>query len=818
MKKTILFALALIVSVALMAEGLSGLKVYINPGHGGWNEVNDRHIGTISYPTRINGVCDTLGFWESSSNLKVAFDLEEMLLNAGCEVMMSRRTNQSGYRDRGELDWDGKYIGYVKSGYTGTAKEDITDTSIGDRPFSTIKEECNAMGADILLSIHSNAAGSVGAACNYVALFLPGTEGDWIYQRSALTEESVVYAKAISHRMYTNPLDVFSEGDAQPNNTRWWTFTSEYSLLANASKSPTVLCEASFHSYLPNTHRYLNRDYQYLEALRFYYGFCDIWNHPLPETAVLAGDVRDGATRMSNKGYLNYIARSKDQWTPINGAKVELIQNGAVVDTYITDNNYNGMFCFRDVKPGDYTVAIAAEQYISDTFDVKLVAGETFVQNTLLTDSLHVIPLDPNFPAYAEEATLPSTILFNNIKLVNCSFLDGLHIRRLIFRNEKAYVLTEESEIYVVEIYSGHKVCQIATPAGVTLGDISFTSDNYLVASAKETISIANGKKFKLYYWESEDAMPEVLYSVPSVASLADNGVNTLGNLVEAEVGGTMAIADNIWHNKVFVSVVDPSLDPKEVRVLGIEWANTKYVSGFLRSVVLENSATYNESAWGTDYTIRLTPVDDDYIMVDGAAMLPVEYHFDWTSGDHVTMNKISAMTAKQVQKDAYGASYFNYASTPLMVLPVCNKGGKGYGFEIYNLADGPKDAVKLTDKIPADGLGGEAATFVASGAFVNADDQITICLYAQGEGMIICSQAEIPAAVADASNVEAFVYGANGILNINNAAGKSVMVFNAAGQLLYSATSASASETLQFTPGQVLFVKVGSQAVKVAL
>ena len=38
-------------------------------------------------------------------------------------------------------------------------------------------------------------------------------------------------------------------------------------------------------------------------------------------------------------------------------------KGGAVVATDTTDVNYNGLFAFRNLEPGDYTVEFAAEGY-----------------------------------------------------------------------------------------------------------------------------------------------------------------------------------------------------------------------------------------------------------------------------------------------------------------------------------------------------------------------------------------------------------------------------------------------------------------------
>ena len=75
MKKIVSLIALCAITTVMTAGDLTGVRIYLNPGHGGWNGVNDRHIETIPFPEYVDGHVDTLGFWESSSNLKVAYDL-----------------------------------------------------------------------------------------------------------------------------------------------------------------------------------------------------------------------------------------------------------------------------------------------------------------------------------------------------------------------------------------------------------------------------------------------------------------------------------------------------------------------------------------------------------------------------------------------------------------------------------------------------------------------------------------------------------------------------------------------------------------------
>ena len=77
---------------AISAKDLSGVKIYVNPGHGGYNmtqEKNDRNIPTIPFEA-----LDQNGFWESSCNLTKGLELERLLKNSGATVLLSRTQNR----------------------------------------------------------------------------------------------------------------------------------------------------------------------------------------------------------------------------------------------------------------------------------------------------------------------------------------------------------------------------------------------------------------------------------------------------------------------------------------------------------------------------------------------------------------------------------------------------------------------------------------------------------------------------------------------------------------------------------------------------
>lgn len=225
MKKIFILFLAFIANFTLLnAADLTGVKIYINPGHGGYDGANDRNVETIPY-----ALGDTLGFWESWSNLRKGLALRDKLQSSGATVYMSRTQNRD---------------------------ED-------DRLLSEIAEEANANGVDAFLSIHSNALGT-NTGTNYLLFLFHGYDAD------PTVPESKIQATAAWTDIIDNQL------------TNWTNYTTstnirgDFSFYGNTSglgvlrplTVPGFLSEGSFHDYKPETHRLLNDDYRKLEANR----------------------------------------------------------------------------------------------------------------------------------------------------------------------------------------------------------------------------------------------------------------------------------------------------------------------------------------------------------------------------------------------------------------------------------------------------------------------------------------------------------------------------------------------------------------------
>ena len=325
-------------------------KIYINPGHGGYDS-DDRLM--YLYPIFVNGnqVNEAAGytremsFWESVSNLDKGMRLDTLLRNLGFQTKMSR----------------------------------IHNTTEDDRSLSGISAEATNWDADFMLSIHSNA----GNPSNYILHLHSGiTPGDPYGLNGypeKVPEEICNEARKITTLMgqnqYSNQVSCWSR---EPNIAGDKTFARTIMGWSNGYGVmrwlgvPGTISEGMMHDYLPETYRLMNIDYKRQESFQFaktfYKHFCD---GELPYGAI-GGKIHDV---YQEQEFPDYKARkgTRDVLRPINRGLVELWQGDQLLDTYVTDTLYNGVYYFWNLQPGTYTVKAKPEGYYpqEQTLEVK---------------------------------------------------------------------------------------------------------------------------------------------------------------------------------------------------------------------------------------------------------------------------------------------------------------------------------------------------------------------------------------------------------------------------------------------------------------
>ena len=364
MKKLALLLLAQI-SLSLFA---ANRRVYINPGHGSWC-ANCRPMATIPYPNLSStGMPDTLGFYESNTNLWKGLYLRDKLQEAGgYTVFMSRTANGP-------------------AGSTSTANNKY------NRSLSEICEEVEANNIDYFISIHSNAA-TEGTNTNYPIILYRGTDSsEKVTGSKARANASWDRLKEINtsgfeyYTAYTNSRNV--RGDIS-----FYGSSSSYGYLGALKHSaPGFLSEGYFHTYQPARHRALNPDWCCQEGLRYFRGIVDYFGTTKDSKGYIMGAVRTKEKSVNHSLY-TYNSKTNDKYAPIHGAKIVLRNaSGDVIKTdcyhyvkrmlknqdyYTTDNNYNGIFVFENLEPGKYTLTVHAKGYKDYTQTVTVTANTT---------------------------------------------------------------------------------------------------------------------------------------------------------------------------------------------------------------------------------------------------------------------------------------------------------------------------------------------------------------------------------------------------------------------------------------------------------
>lgn len=657
--------------VVLFAASLCGAtpRIYINPGHGGYNIQNDRNIVTIPYAAG-----DTKGFWESMANLHKGLYLKQLLESCGFKVYISRTDNRSGYRDDTSLG-----------------------TAYGDRPLSTIAREASS-NADFFLSIHSNAGGGSGAV-NYLLLMLTGTSGSGDWASSFKYAEAESAAKACWPYLYGG------------NELTEWTSTSQrimsyetYTVISpNYLTIPGFLSEGEFHDYKPETHRLLNEDYCKLESYRFMQFFCDYYGVSRPATGVICGDVRD-SVEMSNALYLPAKAGSKDVYSPLNGATVQLYNaSDELVDTYTTDSNYNGVYVFWNVAPGNYKLRYTAANHQSLEQSVAVTAGRITTKEVFLAEGADPEPLEPI-----------GTLYHKVVSEKDCKWLNNRTIRRALASGDKLYVLTDDSRIVVVDALRGDSLAELST-AGIVadklkVSDIAFTSDKVLFGCTLDSTSYTPKNSWRVYKWLNDDADP--------VQVLASATTATSGNYIGAYTGSTFCVAGTADQFKIY-TMAQTTGDSKNTRIVLHDGTSTLYNKN--DGVLVD--------AVGNDVRMVASPFSANQFFVDGKTTYLTPYTPVWTTGSTFTVGD----SFENENVAVSGGTFCKYQGHTLYVTPTY---GEKLGVNIYEATNGMQSATLLATLYPTEALLLPDATYMTAAAEEYGAD-LHVTLFAQGLGIV---------------------------------------------------------------------------------
>ena len=369
MKKLLLSIFAL----CALVMSASAAKIYVNPGHGSWTS-ECRNMLLINYPS----YGDTLGFWESNTNLWKSLYLEKKLKDSGHTVKMSRRY----------------------SGGTGQL-----ESSPYDKALHVIAAEANSWGPNYFISVHSNAHQD-GAVTNYPLFIHRG------YTNSETCSGSI-WGERI---LWTHHYEIFNcgqENNSYPNynnnnkniqgglSMNGW----DYGVLRHSY--PGTLVEGYFHTYQPARHRAMQPDWCRQEGLRYWRGFTEMYGSAKDTKGYIMGYIR---TKDKQINQTHYTGRSaNDIYYPMNGARVvlrnsktELIKTDPYKyvardfvsqAVYTTDGYYNGVFVYDDLAPGKYTVYVHCKGYKDLVQEVTVTADKTTYLQLFVTAGTGTEPI-----------------------------------------------------------------------------------------------------------------------------------------------------------------------------------------------------------------------------------------------------------------------------------------------------------------------------------------------------------------------------------------------------------------------------------------
>lgn len=572
MKKLSFLLLTVAASLCVNATDLKDLKIYINPGHGG-HDSDDRGL---TVPPFESG--DPNGFWESNSNLSKGLSMRDLLEDFGVNVMMSR----------------------------------VTNTTEDDRDLHEIGYEANDFGADYFFSIHSNATGTVARKNQPLMLYRGHTD-------TPEMPENKVMAGILNNHLLENRVTSWSD------ETPW--LAGDYDFydwgegvglgVLRKLTVPGMLSEGSYHDYTPETYRLLNDDYCWLEAYHFTKAIMEYFQSSEKySTGVVTGTIMDDHQVRTDPIY-NNIFFGHDEALPVSGATVTLKDsNGEEVGTSTTDELFNGVYMFRAVQPGTYTLSISHPDYEPFEQQITVEANAVTYLNPVMARVRNTPPEVVNYsPIWSDgdDAVLcntPVEIEFNwdmDVESVEQNFSITPAVEgeitwedsyyKMIFKPERAF---ETNTVYTVKIAKGVK-----HPAGLEMTDdfiFSFRTGDY------NTFDVLASNPEKSGY---------VHYKTPTVEFRFAQKPNTLtiqnDIVVKDESGSTLTY--NVRSRKI--SKADDDFGFFQIKLSkDLEVGKTYTVD------VNENVRDENDMPLAAPYSYKFTAVD---VAAEGASLTMTE-------------------------------------------------------------------------------------------------------------------------------------------------------------------------------------------------
>ena len=766
MKRFMLFVVTLLMATTMSAKDLTGIRIYVNPGHGSFGP-NDRPMATIPFPNlKTTEMPDTCGFYESNTNLWKCLYLGEKLEAAGATVLYSRTQNGPWPYEMKDGDYpDYKYNkgGTIADPTLGWQPSDgyyaHPDFEKYNRNLSEICREVEENNIDYFISVHSN-ANTEGSTANFPLMLYRGPDN----YASANSVDGAEYVEGSYEKAKLaneEKLKIMKAGIDVPSSTNlnirgdWNFYGSHGSLSHNNGKTyygylgvlrhgaSGFLSEGYFHTYQPARHRALNQDYCHMEGLDYYRAIINYYGADKETKGYIVGTVKDQYNKMSNKLY-TYTPKSNDQWVPCNGAEVILKKGGVEVARYNVDTLYNGIFVFEGLEPGDdYSLDASCDGFfpLDDQYKVpfSVKANETTYSMIYLTDTTWTPPTivyedypNPDQPAYLG---LPSVFEMTEQPVRDFAEVIKGTVKRTLQSGDSTILLSHEEDgtphIYLIKS-SLNTIDTISTdsiiPVDTTnlgdylaLSDIALTCDGKLVGvnyvrcqygDDQVDAGYKRGTKY-FYIWDKLAGDARIWFT-------AQDGANSY----RSDVGYTLAVKGESKDCQVLVSARHYNATSGGGTFRYSCYTVTDGVPSYIfygNAITLGEDPLLDGTRDGENVQFTLSPRGEkkDFIL-DADKVTPHEFRLP--DGQNQNPTSLGQVSADLMHVKFNGATYFKYAGHSLMAAPATDTLGRVTGVQVLDITEGLDKAVivKTTNTTLAEAV---EATYASASAKVKGTD-----------------------------------------------------------------------------------------------
>lgn len=721
MKKFIIATAMALFGLAATAATADELRVYINPGHGSWT-ANDRPMPIKGHGPYSRYNTDTLSFFESNTNLRKGFGVLEKLREFGLKY--NPELNQTGERWQigAARDMSNNIVmSHVKCGPyhddNGTKNQlganTPEDLEYYNRSLSEICMEVDANNFDMFISIHSNAVDNGGwRTTNFPIVLYRGY--DDCHAADGIDVTHTQTSKAMAQAVWPYHMANIHEGWTAYSTTNP-NIRGDLNFYGSGSISrgymgylgvlkhgvPGFLIEGYFHQYAPAALRHMNWDADYVEGYNYAHGIADFFGLTKESTGDIYGIVRDEHERYHDDDYVP-LPTHDDLYKPLDAVTVTLLKGTETIATYTTDNQFNGVFVFKNVAPGEYKLHFEAEGYKTPKdVDVTVAAAEVSYPKGFMESESYVPPTVTyvDYPDPFEGTMFGARDEYNFEQKVadkEIAELAGYTVQRVICHDGKLFILGLDAENAAKIVVLDAATLEIlATPgtAGTegsvkNLSDIAVSADGILIGSAKElchyddsqveageTRGVAN-----FYRWtNNEDGLPEGdpalwmttqlsanMYRAWTGETIAYTGTMAEGRLFVTSQNAYNGGTHRVWYN--VLEVIDGAKSSESFRNKGIpDYFDTYENLGFFR--------------------LNISPRDSKYFVMDGAGTNPAEVNIDDIE------NAYTVMPEGVLAKGANNEGFFRYSGHSYMVAPDYTEAGNG-GVILLDITEGMDKAV----------------------------------------------------------------------------------------------------------------------------